>query len=199
MRGRAVSTMVAAALFAPVLVACGGSGEALDRDAPVSASDATAPAGPATTAPLEVPSADGTWQQAGDLCRIVTPDIVRQALDYDGAIEQQGAFNPQWLPADKGMDACDYVDQAGNGYAVLVGVFAADDSVWAATRSEVADLDPRTYRLEGGAEVIVTSDQQALVYEDGFMASALNSSAGKFDPAGLARLAALALSVVATK
>lgn len=194
MRARIMFNTAATVLLAAVLVACGPDDKA---DESSSSNSSTPKASPSATPTLEVPATDGTWQQAGDLCKILTPEIVRNTLNYDDTIDQWSDFNPEWLPAIQGIDACHYWDpNSDKGFAVSVSVRKANESAWAATERYAAKHHPRSYHLISGGEVIVTTDQQALVYKNGVMASALNSSLGKFDPVGLARLTALAASIV---
>jgi hypothetical protein len=182
-----------AALALPLVTACGPADDS---------GNGSADSGKSTTSSgstdLQMPGAPaGTWQAAGDLCKIITGDVAAQVLGYSGTLTTEYSRNE--LPAVNGVDACVYTDtQAEKGTAIILNVASkVTDETWTTTLQQANSAGTvRTFTVNGVDAAIYIERTQALVKKGDLMASSLNSSLGKFDPAGLVKLTALATNTV---
>ena len=177
-----------------VLVACSTETSSNSSSPSTATSSAVSTA---ANAPLQLPVVSGEWKAAGDLCKVLTAENAREILGHAHTLIN--SYSADSLPAGNGIDACDYRDpSASAGLGTNLKVQRIDDPTWAKTLQEAQAAGPvQRFTVTGVDEAIVTAANQALVKRGDIMASALNSSAGKFDADGLVKLAAVAANVVA--
>ncbi|MDB4873071.1 MAG: hypothetical protein JWL97_4075 [Gemmatimonadales bacterium] len=179
-------------LFA--LSACGSGGS---HD---SGSGSKAAPGAPTTSATEVPlSAVGnvkTLRQRppGSLCKTVTAEVVKTALDPNPEAYKNRTFTVQSEEAAfSGLDGCVYTEPASEkGLAIIVTVRSGvTDEVWNVTeKSAGAQLDGAHPLTIKGATAAIRTNTQVIIRKGSIMVAALNSSLGRVPPHDLERLTA---------
>jgi hypothetical protein len=192
MRITTIAKLGAVALTVGLLAACGPTDNS---------GDGSADSGKATTSSssdLKMPDAPaGTWKAAGDLCKVITGDVAAKVLGYSGTLTTE--YSAQELPTVNGVDACVYTDtHAAKGTAIILNVASkVTDETWTVTLQQADSAGTvDKFTVNGVDAAIYIEHSQALVKKGGLMGSSLNSSLGKFDPAGLVKLTALAVNTV---